>query len=242
MSARPQPALDLLRKRVDALYRTDAGGRIVCTNEWDARPAPRFHLMRTAEGPIAKFRADLPVDLVRALEAVSAGEPWDGGSGKLPNRHALPSRHAQYLELLAAHAPVERVWSGPAYMAATGVSPTRPPIAIDGHNAHLLQRRFKDWLADVPHRHPFMAGVEGGDAVSICASVRISRAVHCAGVETHPDYRRRGHALDVVAGWAAAVRSLGATPFYSTSWDNLASQAVANRLGFVMVGADFHVM
>src|SRR5258706_180008 len=110
MSPHPDLSPDLLSKRVDALYRTDAGGRIVCTNEWDARPAPRFHLMRTAEGPIAKFRADLPVDLVRALEAVSAGEPWDGGSGKLPNRHA------QYLEILADHSPVEKGWSGPAYM------------------------------------------------------------------------------------------------------------------------------
>jgi predicted GNAT family acetyltransferase len=65
--------------------------------------------------------------------------------------------------------------------------------------------------------------------------------VHCAGVETHHDHRQQGHALRAVSGWAAAVRRLGATPFYSTSWDNIASQRVASRLGFEMVGIDFHV-
>jgi hypothetical protein len=41
--------------------------------------------------------------------------------------------------------------------------------------------------------------------------------------------------------WARAVRAQGATPFYSTSWDNLASQRVADRLGFLPVGVDFHI-
>jgi hypothetical protein len=95
----------------------------------------------------------------------------------------------------------------------TDVSPRLPPILIDGANAQRLQHLFEDWLPDVPHRQPFLAVIEGGEAVSICASVRISEAVHCAGVETHPDHRRPGYALDAVAGWASAVRSRGATPF-----------------------------
>ena len=60
-------------------------------------------------------------------------------------------------------------------------------------------------------------------------------------VHTVPEFRRRGYALAAVAGWAQAVRACGATPFYSTSWDNLASQRVAQRLGGQLVGADFHV-
>jgi predicted GNAT family acetyltransferase len=59
--------------------------------------------------------------------------------------------------------------------------------------------------ADVPKAQPFMALIEGGRAVSICASVRISGAVHCAGVETHPDHRQRGYASEVVAAWAQAA-------------------------------------
>jgi GNAT superfamily N-acetyltransferase len=62
-----------------------------------------------------------------------------------------------------------------------------------------------------------MAMIEDDHAVSICASVRISDAVHSAGVEAQVAYRHRGHAVNAVADWAAAVRSLGATPFYGTS-------------------------
>jgi hypothetical protein len=44
-----------------------------------------------------------------------------------------------------------------------------------------------------------------------------------------------------VAGWARVVQSLGAMPFYSTSWENTASQAVAKKRHLVPYGTDFHV-
>jgi hypothetical protein len=228
--------LELLTKRVETLYIIDQHGRLVGSNEWDSRPAPRFHLMLTAHGAIARFRADVPDVLVRRLEMICRREPATAvGPG-------LPAGRLELLEALGGHTPVERVWCGPAYRlpenARLEVGTT---VAIDQDGAHLLERGFPDWLADVPHRRPFVAVVEDGRAVAICASVRISPTVHCAGVETHPDYRRRGHALRAVADWASAVRAVGATPFYSTSWDNVASQCVASRLGFEMVGIDFHV-
>jgi hypothetical protein len=37
------------------------------------------------------------------------------------------------------------------------------------------------------------------------------------------------------------VRALGATPFYSTSWENAASRRVAARLGFQLVASDLHI-
>jgi hypothetical protein len=137
---------------------------------------------------------------------------------------------------LASHAPVESVGAGPAYIFAHDVAGSAAPIAIGEHNAYLLRGGLEDWIPDVPHRRPFLATVEDGHAVAVCASVRISTAVHCAGVETRPEYRRRGHAVNAAAGWGRAVRALGATPFYSTSWDNIASQRVAERLGLMMVG------
>ena len=100
---------------------------------------------------------------------------------------------------------------------------------------------MSDWLPDVEHRSPFLAAIENDQAVAVCASVRISAAAHEAGVETHPGHRRKGHAARVVAAWVAAVLATGAAPYYSTSWDNLASQAVARRLEFELVGVDYHV-
>lgn len=225
----------LLEERVGALYRTDADGRLLGSNEWDSRPAPRFHLMRTAAGPILRGRADLPADLLRRLRALSLEEPADQAFTR------LPAQYDQYLAVLAEHAPVEKIWAGPAFVLPSAPTPDVDVVNIDEGARERLAGRFDDWLEDVGHRRPFVAVIAEGAAAAICASVRISPTVHCAGVETHPDFRRRGYALAAVAGWAQAVRACGATPFYSTSWDNLASQRVAHRLGGQLVGADFHV-
>ena len=77
--------------------------------------------------------------------------------------------------------------------------------------------------------------------MSVCRSVRLSSRAHEAGVDTLVSYRRRGYATSVVAAWALAVRALNLTPLYSTSWDNVASQRVARRLGLVQYGVDYHV-
>jgi len=227
--------LDLLHARIEALYRCDRRGRLLSVNEPNGRVAPRFHLMRTADIVVCRFREDLADDLVRRLEDLCAREP----KGQPPER--LPARYGQYLDLLSSHAAVDRIWAGPAYMSTRDVPPAASPVAIGGDNAHLLRGGFEDWLPDVPHRQPFMAMIKDDRAVSICASVRVSDAVHCAGVETRAAYRRRGHGANAVAGWAIAVRSLGATPFYSTSWENIASQRVAARLRLSPVAVDFHV-
>jgi hypothetical protein len=230
---------DLLRKRVEALYRCDHRGRLVSVNQWDGGVAPRFFMMRTRGHVVCRFRADLPDDLVDHLEQLGAQEQTPPGM--------LPALYSQYLDALAAHARVDRVWTGPAYLCSQGVAPGMSivPIAsivpITEDNAELLRSGFMHWLPDIPHRQPFMALVENHRAVSICASARISPAVHCAGVETQIGYRQKGYAVSAVAAWATAVRAQGATPFYSTSWENHASQRVAARLGLSLVGVDFHV-
>jgi GrpB-like predicted nucleotidyltransferase (UPF0157 family)/RimJ/RimL family protein N-acetyltransferase len=226
--------LSLLEQRLDTLYRADPCGRIVASNEWDARPAPRFHLMTTPAGPLWRLGPDVPAALADELSSLARDEPWR------PQPHALPLHDDVYRARLASNRPVERQWSGPAF-AALGELPPSEALAITTDNAALLAAHFPDWLADVPHRQPFCAVVEDGRAVALCASVRIAPQVHCAGVETHRDHRRRGHAAAAVTAWASAVRSLGATAFYSTSWDNLASRAVAARLGLTLVGADYHL-
>ncbi len=105
----------------------------------------------------------------------------------------------------------------------------------------MLRGGFEELVAELPDWQPFVALVEESRAVSVCRSVRITAAAHEAGVETLPDYRGRGYAKDVAAGWARLVQSRGAIPLYSTSWENTASQAVARKLNLIRYGADFQV-
>jgi hypothetical protein len=221
--------------RLEALYHRDHRGRLLSVNEWNGGTAPRFHLMRTARQSFGRYGADLADDLVVRLEAVRAQEPIGRRQGE------RPGLHRKYLELLALHAPAARVWAGPVFTFPDDMGADVRTVSIDDRNAHLLRGGFDDWLPDIRYRQPFCAVVEDGRAVSICASVRITDSVHCAGVETLAGHRRRGHAACTVAGWAFAVRSRGANPVYSTSWDNEASRRVAARLHLVPIGVDFHV-
>ena len=220
---------------VEALYVHDARSRIECTREWRSKRAPRFFLGRTSAGHLWRFRTDLPDDLARELEDLCRDEPV---SDELPHS---PLHREEFVRLLESHLPVERIWAGPAHWLSSDVVPSARTIEIRDANADLLRGGLEDWLEDVPHRQPFQGVIEEGRAVSVCASVRITDAAHEAGVETLPDFRLRGHAVDVVAGWAAAVRKLRAVPLYSTSWENTASRSVAARLGSSMFGVDFHV-
>lgn len=224
-----------MQQRVEAHYIHDDRGRIISINQWDGGMAPRFYLGRTAAGNLWRFRADLPNEFVAELQALCEQEP-------VVSELTRPLKHLDtYIRLLASHAPIQKIWAGPAYWFATDVLPIERPVTITQENAHLLHGGFEAWLPDVPHRQPFLAIVKDDQAISLCASVRITNNAHEAGVETLATHRRRGHAANVVAGWAMTVHQMGILPFYSTSWDNIASQNVAARLGLPLLGADFHV-
>jgi hypothetical protein len=177
---------DLALKCIEALYRCDGRGRLVAINQWDAGIAPRFFLMRTPGHVIYRFRADLPEEIAQRLEVLCSEEP----KGKAPGE--LPARYDEYLDVLASHAPVTRIWAAPVYAFPRDVVPGALPTMIVERDAHLLRETFEGWLPDVPNRQPFVAMIEDDHAVSICASVRISEEFHCAGVETHATYRLRG--------------------------------------------------
>jgi GNAT acetyltransferase len=235
MARSAEDFLALMRKRVATLYRCDDRDRILATNYFAGDAPARFHLMLTAYGNIARYRRDVPDELIAQLERICAREPVVDP----PCR--VPVHIEEFLDVLGLSPANDERWSGPAYMIESDGAPRVPPVAINDANAHLLRGQLEEWLPDVQHSQPFMAVIVDGRAVSLCASVRISDTVHCAGVETLREYRRQGYAVSAVAGWARAVRARGATPFYSTSWDNVASQAVAARLDATRAGVDFHV-
>jgi hypothetical protein len=225
----------LIQTRFRTLYRLDDRGRLLEINQWDGGVPPRFHLMRSADGVVCRFRADVPDDIVSRLDE-SARDEADGDW-----RSELPRLHRHYAHILMKAGSVLREWAGPAFLCGSDHAREPQAVAINVGNSDLLRGGLEEWLPDVPHRQPFLATVKDGAAVSVCASVRISPALHCAGVETKSGFRGQGHAASAVASWASAVHRLGALPLYSTSWSNRSSRRVAERLGLVLIATDFHL-
>ena len=116
--------LELAISRVATLHRHDSHGRIVEVNQWDGGTPARFTLMRTADDVICRFRADVPDDLARTLEELSSQEP------RGQNLERLPVWHHRYRTLLSAHAQVEAVSAGPAYIFTQDLAGSAASIAI----------------------------------------------------------------------------------------------------------------
>lgn len=231
--------LELMNVHVRALFTHDEASRLLLVNEPDGArpPAPRLFLGRTRAGNVWRFRAGLPEILTRELDSLCADEPPASNESDEPPRHA-----ESYVRLLEQHAPVGRVSAGPVYHFAEDIAPTRHPVAVTESDAEKLGGGFEEFVAELPAWQPFVALLDGGRAVSVCRSVRITPEAHEAGVETLPDFRGRGYAQEVVAEWARRVRRAGAIPLYSTSWENNASRAVAHKLRLRFYGADFQIV
>lgn len=224
--------LALMGVRADTLFTYDARGRMVGTNEPDSRPAPRLFVGRTPAGHVVRFGQAVPNDVARQLTAVVERQP-------AVDALAVPSAmRAALREVLERHGPIGDEGGGPAYRFPESF--VQPGGAVEVTDATLdVVRETHPWLyRDLSAWGPCFVVVRDGVAASICFSSRIGARTLEAGLFTLPEHRGRGYAVAVTAAWGAAVRASGRVPLYSTAWENLASQAVARRLGLRMFGAD----
>jgi RimJ/RimL family protein N-acetyltransferase len=229
----------LMDIHVRALFTHHSDLRLLFVNEpgGSSARAPRMFLGRTRAGNVWRFRADLPKELSAELNARCADEPPLGAELREP-----PRQLEKYIRLLDKHSPVRETWAGPAYHFPQDIMPpSRPVLDVTPDEAEMLGGGFEELVAELPVWRPFLALLEGEQAVAVCRSARITNEAHEAGVETLPDFRGKGFAQEVVAAWARRVQAGGAIPMYSTSWENSASQAVARKLGLVCYGVDFHI-
>jgi hypothetical protein len=212
---------------VEAKLQTDERGRLVGS-------APHFYLLRTPKEAICRFHADLADDVVLRLEAISQrkrGRPaqWQ-------------SEYGDYLTALAApNLRVAAMRAGPLYIFLDDIAPSRACTAIGEGNSYLLHNGLEEWLPDIAIGHPFFAAIEDGRAVAVCTTVIASQDSHEAGVETLARHRGKGFAADAVAAWAYAVQKLGGMPLYATTFDNISSQRLAQRLNLSPVACEFSV-
>ena len=226
-------AAQIGRLHLQSLYGLDERGRIHEVREPYPPPPPRFVLFRTREEVLPLVGADVPEGLASELLALATTE--------LPTPESAPLHLAHYQALLAAHREIEREYAGPSFYLPGPFAPAAGAERIEVHNLDLLRAHFPEEVRDFEARRPVYAAVEDGVAVAICFSSRDLGPGTPAGVFTIEAHRGRGHARRVVTAWAAEVARLGSIPLYGATWDNVASQAIAARLGAVMLGSDFWI-
>jgi hypothetical protein len=223
---------DLTAIEADTAFTYDARGRIVLSNEplVSARqPAQRFCLWRTRDGHVTRFGAALPEDVVALLTEIVAREPIGG------NLRSPPVTSAEIEMALARHAPVESGGSGPAYHFPDKIpAPWHAVVRVTAETHDLVRETFPWLYTEYDDWWPAFATLHDGVGVSVCFSSRIGPRAMAAGVETLPECRGRGSVASATAAWGAAVRAAGRVPVYGTSWDNLASQGVARKLGLIV--------
>ena len=209
---------ELLLIQLRTLFEFDRHGRIRCANEPGGPEAPRIFAGRAGGERILRVRTDVPESVSRRWLSCDADDE-------------LAAR-------VAAHAPIAREYRGPAFllppMSSTEDSVTIGPATM--LHPELIARGWKP--AETP---PHVGVVRDGLVVAVCYSARLGDEAAEAGVETVEKYRGGGLAEAAVREWAAEIQSTGRLALYSTTWDNLASRRVAEKLGAREYGEDWHL-
>jgi RimJ/RimL family protein N-acetyltransferase len=226
---------ELMAIDADTGFTYDARGRMLLTNEPhipSRRPAPRLRVTRTMAGDVTRFGATVPDELMQRLTGIIEQMP-----SVTDLRAPLPAL-AAVREALSAHAPITAEQSGPSYRFPDSIAQPALAVQLTAENVEAARDTYPWLLEELADWPPCFAVIHDGAAVSVCFSSRLSAQAAAAGVDTLPEFRGRGYAVAVTAAWATAVRASGRIPLYGTSWDNVASQGVARRLGLLMSGAD----
>jgi FR47-like protein len=224
--------LNLMQTQIATLFKLDQRGRLLAVNEPGSPRAPRFFMGRTSAGNSWAFRHDIPDDLVAAIAPLCAAEP-------IAHDRESPPRYAPAIRSLLGVGSHE--WRGPAFLFPEILPQHAGATLLAPDALACLSLHFQPLQASFAARTPVAAVIADGVAIAVCCASRRGARAAEAGVETIAEMRGRGHALAVVATWARAVRTLGHTPLYSTSWENHASRAVAQRLGLIEYGEDWSI-
>lgn len=223
---------DLLERQIRNLFVVDDRGHLIRPNEPEALQPPLFYMGRANDGCVAFVSERLPAPLGQRLLAAAGDEPPTGDFAR--PAHALRVAAAIALEMRLA-ATMRR---GPAYIAMGDP----PPVSIDAELVPAAGQMLHPWIAErwreatLPPLELAFCVMAQGEVVALCHSARLGPNAAEAGVETAEAFRRRGYAAAATAAWVGAVRAGGRDAFYSTDWENVASQGVARRVGLTLLG------
>ncbi|MCU9614831.1 GNAT family N-acetyltransferase [Caldibacillus lycopersici] len=220
--------VETMRHHVHVLYKHNEENRITVINEPPYDDAPLLFIGHTSQGNIVRYSNVLSNDKIRQLEQIFAAQP-------------LPE-FTDHLQILQNYLGAQHVQYGPAYIFPENRNyPFSKAIQITNENKELIKPYYQYTYEDFPWKQPCFVMLENNEPVSICCTARQTEIACEASVYTQEDYRGRGYSLEVVNAWANTVQKQGRIALYSTSADNLASQAVARKLGLVQYGVDIQI-
>jgi GNAT superfamily N-acetyltransferase len=215
--------LALLQVELDALWVTDDDGALLHCRTAAREPSPLLVVGAGAAGLAWATSVDVPAAAHDSIATLLEGEPAPEGAGWAPARAAgLLAVVGQIADLAPPH-------GGPSFVVP---GPLAGPAAVDLRTSTTTAVSWLRGRMPERDRHltaPWVAAVVDGQVAAVCETARSTPAAVEAGVWTYPAHRRRGLGAAVTAAWSALVTER--TALYSTSWDNLASQGVARRLG-----------
>ena len=224
-----------IRQHFEAMFICDARCDLLYVNEPlkpESHPAPLVYYGIGTEEVVFAARGDVPDQVRQQLGELATG------SGTAEDCDTLIVSAKSILE---SHFQIGGDYSGPAFEFSEHAPSGTGWIRVDGTNTDVLAGDFDDTIPEIEYVQPCVASIVDGKAVAVCQTVRQTRCLVEAGVETVESFRGRGHGHRVVSGWASMVRREGRVPAYSTWWKNHASRRLAQRLGLLQYCVDVHV-
>ncbi|WP_458126012.1 GNAT family N-acetyltransferase [Paenibacillus sp. Z3-2] len=218
--------MEMLKIQASTLYTINEQQRLLSINEPGGGKAPALFIGMTSAGSLIYYHEQLPPDLTDEL----------GRDSELPLDIPKLIRKVETFE------PVSHVWMGPAYaFPETSGDWNRNVQLIGQEQRYMLAEHLPELTDHVHEKWPVAAYVIDDSAVAVCCSARVSSHGTEASLYTATGFRGHGYAAETVKCWQYYVRESGRVPIYSTSWDNLASQHVARKLGLIQFGVDFSI-
>jgi hypothetical protein len=218
---------EIMKIQVSTLYVLNEENRIIRINERSQTSSPAIFIGKTNNSIFTYFRNDIPQLIIDEI-----------------NKYTIDSINIINLcRIIEKYKKVKDIWIGPAYrFNQHEISSIDEAVTvINGSNKQLLNKHFGDLIKELDDRSPIVGYIMNEEAVSVCCSARKTSKAAEASLKTVEQFRGKGLAQKVVYAWSKEIFRQGLIPLYSTSWDNLSSQKVAQKLGLVQFGMDFNI-
>lgn len=233
--------LALIRAEAASLFTFDDAGRIRGINSLDREAPPRVFFAGCRDGNIARFRHDVGADQVDAITRLFEDEPLLG------DRNVQLNHLDDYRRILEEGD--RQVGIGFAYELPHDLALGRDAEFVfgDSERGREMMARFNREgvpadLVDIGFANagdlwpPWCAVLSDGRTAALAFAARLSPIGAELGLITVPAFRRQGFGAAVTAAWTRIPALADRPLFYSTSSTNIASQAVAARLGLRFIG------